>query len=305
MKVKLAEIKAATKRVRKDIDAQGIEDLAESILEQGIICPPKVRKNGDGYVTVYGHRRIAAARMAGLTEIEVFVEDVDDTNLMLQAGMENLSKEDMSAYDKGAWAAAMAAETGWSIRELSRQSGIHTRSLQRWIDYHDEVNDGVAVPTTNGSERVRQTVMISKELDDIKDKKAVAKKVGEEDLTWKQARTVAKEYKRVKREYGSKQAASVLKTPFSKSGLDPAAEFLRTAKKPKVTEVEGDILFQWVRDERVALAEEGLKAVSACVAAINASEKDRGAGKMVLKNLQGRTQNVLNQMNEVLDGYDD
>ena len=63
------------------------------------------------------------------------------------------------------------------------------------------------------------------------------------------------------------------------------------------------VLFQWIRDIRVVEAEEGLKAVSAVVSAINMTEEDQGGGKMVLKNLQGRTQNVLNQLNEVLDEY--
>ena len=149
MKIKLSEIKAATKRVRKDIDAQGIEDLATSIMERGIICPPKVRKNGDGYTTVYGHRRIAAARMAGLEEIEVIVENVDDMNLMLQAGMENLSKEDMSAEDKGEWAEYIKNETRWSLQEIARQTGISYGSVRQWYSYYQEIVSGTAVVVDN------------------------------------------------------------------------------------------------------------------------------------------------------------
>ena len=301
MKVKLSEIKAATKRVRKDIDAQGIEDLATSIMERGIICPPKVRKNGDGYTTVYGHRRIAAARMAGLEDIEAIVENVDDMNLMLQAGMENLSKEDMSAYDKGEWVVWIHTETGWGIHEIARQTGIPFKSLYEWKGYYEAEQEGTAVESTNGSEKIRQTLEIAKELDNPKDKKAVAKKVGDENLTWRQARSVAAEYKRIQTDYGQKAADKVLATPYEKSGLQPHVPFRKP--QPKVTEIIGEILFQWVRDERVLLAEEGLRAISACVAAINTSTEDRGGGKMVLKNLLGRTQNMLNQMQEVLDGY--
>ena len=301
MKVKLTEIKAATKRVRKDIGAQGIEDLAESIQERGIICPPKVRKNGDGYTTVYGHRRIAAARMAGLEEIEAIVEDVDDMNLMLQAGMENLSKEDMNAYDKGEWVISIEKETGWSLNELSRQAGISVTNLWNWKEYHIAKNDGTAVKATNGSEKIAQTIEIARELEDPKDKKAVAKKVGDEDLTWRQARSVAAEYKRIKTEFGEKHANKALATPFSKSGLAP---YVPTYKPAPVVKPVGDILFQWVRDQRVIDAEIGLKAISACVSDINRSIEDRGGGKAVLKNLIGRTEIVLNQMHEVLDAYD-
>jgi len=300
MKVKLTEIKAATKRVRKDIGAQGIEDLAESIQERGIICPPKVRKNGDGYTTVYGHRRIAAARMAGLEEIEVFVEDVDDMNLMLQAGMENLSKEDMNAEDKGEWVFQIGNETGWTLMEIARQTGIPKSNIYAWATYYKEKQAGTAVESTNGSEKIAQTIEIAKELDDPKDKKAVAKKVGDEDLTWRQARSVAAEYKRIKTEFGEKHANKALATPFSKSGLAP---YVPTYKPTPVVKPVGDILFQWVRDRRVIDAEIGLKAISACVSDINRSTEDRGGGKAVLKNLIGRTEKVLNQMHEVLDGY--
>jgi len=306
MKVKLKDIKPSTPRVRKEIDAQGIEDLAESITEMGIICPPKVRKNGDGYITVYGHRRIAAARMAGLEEIDAIVEDVDDMNLMLQAGMENLSKEDMSAEDKGEWVSRIRDETGWTIAEIGRQTAIPWTTLNEWSQYYEEKMLGTAVPNTNGSERVRQTIEIAKELEDPKDKKKVAKKVAEEDLTWRQARTVAREYKRVKEGYGEKQAAEVLKTPYAKSGLDPAAEWLQKnrKKKPVAVEKKGEIVFQWVRDPRVVEAEECLRTISATVSDIALSDQDKGGGKAVLENLAGRTQNILNQINEVLDGYD-
>jgi len=249
MKIKLSEIKAATPRVRKEIDAQGIEDLAASIQERGIICPPKVRKNGEGYTTVYGHRRIAAARMAGLTEIEVVVEDVDDMNLMLQAGMENLSKEDMSAEDKGEWVFRILKETGWNVHELSKQSAISYGNLYEWQRYYEAKKEGTAVPDTNGSQRVRQTIEIGRELEDPKDKKKVAKKVAEEDLTWKQARAVAHEYKRAKEFGGQRQADVVLKTPVVK--IDPASEFFRTAKKKKAataTKIEVIVLLDQMNE---------------------------------------------------------
>ena len=100
MKIKLSEIQPATPRVRKELNLDALDELAESIKETGgVIVPVKLRKNGDGYTTVYGHRRIEAARIAGFKEIEAFIEDVDDSEVLTQALIENVVREDMKSVD--------------------------------------------------------------------------------------------------------------------------------------------------------------------------------------------------------------
>lgn len=63
---------------RKTFDAKKLEDLAQTIRRVGLLQPPLVKPLPDGtYQLVVGHRRTAAARLAGLAEIDVLVAEMD------------------------------------------------------------------------------------------------------------------------------------------------------------------------------------------------------------------------------------
>ena len=299
MKIKLSEIKAATPRVRKELNLDKLDELAESIKETGgVIVPIKVRKNGKGYTTVYGHRRIEACRMAGLTEIEAFIEDMDDSVLLTQALIENVVREDMQPVDVAKALQQIKLENDWTNEQVGSRFGMSKNTvgdyLQLLIPEIRKVVRSSVLPYRHVREALAGT-------DTKEDAVKVLEKAAGEGLSQRQTRTVAEEYKRIKTGYGKKAAKKVLSTPYEKSGLQP----FTPTRKPKPTVAEPkEILFQWIRDYRVVEAEDGLKAVSSCVSDIARSEEDSGGGKAVLKNLIGRTEIVLTQMNEVLDGYD-
>lgn len=302
MIVKLSDIKSATPRVRKELNLDKLDELAESIKETGgVIVPVKLRKNGEKYTTVYGHRRIEATRMAGLDEIEAFIADVDDAELLTQALIENVVREDMAALDIGKAFDQIAVETGWTNIEIGQKFGMTGATVGEYRhltkpQFREVIESQPGLTQKHVTEAKAGT-------DDDTDAVKVLEKAASEGLSKRQTRTVAEEYKRIKTGYGKKAAKKVLDTPFSESGLRPYVPTRKPTPKVKVTEKTSTILFQWVRDQRVIEAENGLKAVSTCVSAINMSKEDRGGGKLVLKNLMERTEIVLNQMHEVLDGY--
>ena len=80
---------------------EGLEALAESIREKGVLQPLLVRPLGDGrYAIVAGERRYRAARMAGLAEVPVRVLDVGEREARLLALLENLQREDLNPYEE-------------------------------------------------------------------------------------------------------------------------------------------------------------------------------------------------------------
>ena len=80
---------------------EGLEVLAESIREQGVLQPLLVRPLGNGrYAIVAGERRYRAARMAGLAEVPVRVLDVGEREARLLALLENLQREDLNPYEE-------------------------------------------------------------------------------------------------------------------------------------------------------------------------------------------------------------
>ena len=80
---------------------EGLEVLAESIREQGVLQPLLVRPLGNGrYAIVAGERRYRAAKMAGLAEVPVRVLDLSEKEARLLALLENLQREDLNPYEE-------------------------------------------------------------------------------------------------------------------------------------------------------------------------------------------------------------
>ena len=87
---------------RQVFTEEAITELAESIKAQGLIQPIAVRplKGSGMYEIIAGERRYRASKLAGLTEIPVYVHDVDDKAALAMALVENLQREDLNALEE-------------------------------------------------------------------------------------------------------------------------------------------------------------------------------------------------------------
>ena len=123
MKISIKSIKGATNPIRTSEDKEKMGELVQSIAEQGLIVPIKVRPLGDEYEVVYGHRRLHACKELGLAEIECIVEGVDDHNHLIQALTENVVREDMSEPDIARSIKAMKGDYGITNEEVAKMLG--------------------------------------------------------------------------------------------------------------------------------------------------------------------------------------
>ncbi|MFC4453681.1 ParB/RepB/Spo0J family partition protein [Deinococcus sonorensis] len=99
---------------RRRFDEAGLQQLAASIKERGILQPLLVRPRGDGYEIVAGERRWRAAQLAGLSEVPVTVQQLDDSAALELALMENLQREDLSTIDQ-VDATLLLIATRWDV----------------------------------------------------------------------------------------------------------------------------------------------------------------------------------------------
>lgn len=84
---------------RTEFNDDTIEELCQSIISQGVVSPISVRKHPidkDKYVINHGHRRVRAAKKAGLTKIPAFLDDNINT---IGKFLENIQREDLSPMD--------------------------------------------------------------------------------------------------------------------------------------------------------------------------------------------------------------
>lgn len=99
-KLKITEIEPNKKQPRKTFPEEGLNALAESILEHGIIQPLTVRPYGDVYQIVAGERRWRAAKIAGLKEVPVRIMELSDEQTAQIALIENLQREDLNPIEE-------------------------------------------------------------------------------------------------------------------------------------------------------------------------------------------------------------
>lgn len=98
--IELDKITANPNQPRKDFDEAGLQELADSIAEIGIIQPITLRKiNDDAYQLIAGERRWRASRMAGLRTIPAYIRTADDENVMEMALIENIQRQDLNSVE--------------------------------------------------------------------------------------------------------------------------------------------------------------------------------------------------------------
>lgn len=99
--IAIENIKANIHQPRKQFDEAGLQELAASIKNQGIVQPLIVRKvDGNMYEIVAGERRYRAGKMAGLMKLPVIVREYSDIEAMTIALIENLQREDLNSIDE-------------------------------------------------------------------------------------------------------------------------------------------------------------------------------------------------------------
>jgi ParB family chromosome partitioning protein len=94
------EIIANQYQPRRDFQDQPLEELAQSIRENGIIQPLVVRKTAQGYQLIAGERRLRAAKLAGLKQVPVVIRRSTDREALELALIENIQRENLNCIDE-------------------------------------------------------------------------------------------------------------------------------------------------------------------------------------------------------------
>ncbi len=108
---------------RKYFDSIGLEELAASIEEFGVIQPITVRKVFDGYEIVAGERRFRAVENLGMDTIPAIVINADEEKSALIALLENLQREDLCFFEIAEGYRKLINEQGMTQEELARKIG--------------------------------------------------------------------------------------------------------------------------------------------------------------------------------------
>ena len=98
--IALDQIEANPNQPRRDFDPTTLQELANSILEMGIVQPITLRQMSENrYQIIAGERRWRASQMAGLTTIPAYIRTINDESVMELALVENIQREDLNAIE--------------------------------------------------------------------------------------------------------------------------------------------------------------------------------------------------------------
>jgi len=155
---------------RKDIDQDSLQELADSIVAQGVMQPIVVRPISDRkYEIIAGERRWRATQLAGLDTIPTVVRDVSDEAAIAMALIENIQREDLNPIEEAASLQRLQREFELTQEEVARAVGksrstvtnlLRLMTLQdevrRMVEHGDlEMGHARALMAIEGAEQVR------------------------------------------------------------------------------------------------------------------------------------------------------
>ncbi|MGD8812997.1 MAG: ParB/RepB/Spo0J family partition protein [Anaerolineales bacterium] len=110
---------------RVNMDPEALKELADSILEHGVIQPLVVSRDESmqGYVLIAGDRRLQAARLAGLESVPVLVRQTNDQQRLEIALVENLQRIDLNPLESAQGYLMLSEDFDLSHEEIAKRVG--------------------------------------------------------------------------------------------------------------------------------------------------------------------------------------
>ena len=120
----LAALQPGKYQPRQKMEAGALQELAESIREQGVMQPLLVRLVAPGkYEIIAGERRFRAAILAGLSEVPVLVSGANDQAAAAMALIENMQREDLNPLEESQGLARLIEEFGFTHEQAAKAVG--------------------------------------------------------------------------------------------------------------------------------------------------------------------------------------
>ena len=133
VELKISDIEPMEGQPRKIFDKEKLQELSDSIKEQGVIQPILVVKSKNGYMIVAGERRWRAAKLAGLKTIPAIVKDYSDTKKKQVALIENIQREDLNVIEVARAIKELMEEDGYTTTEVAKLTGKNISTVSNTV----------------------------------------------------------------------------------------------------------------------------------------------------------------------------
>jgi len=220
-KVSITDITRNRFQPRKNFSKENLQELTDSIKEQGVIQPIVVRpdKSNDGkYEIIAGERRWLASQQAGLHEVPVVVLNVDDVKSLEFAIVENVQRQDLNAIEEARGYQRLVDEFNYNQEKISKfigKSRSYIANSLRLLSLSDDILSMV--------EDGRLSAGHARSLIGIQNSTFIAKRIIEKKLSVRQAEALTRQFRNKKIQLVHKKDPNILslqKTLEEKTGLN-------------------------------------------------------------------------------------
>jgi ParB family chromosome partitioning protein len=122
-RVPLTRVRPSPLQPRKEFAPEALQELADSIREQGIVQPLIVRERGGFFELIAGERRWRASQLLNLPEVPVIVREADDRSVLELALIENLQRENLNALEEALGYAKLGEEFQLTQEQIAVKVG--------------------------------------------------------------------------------------------------------------------------------------------------------------------------------------
>ena len=194
--IRISDIQKNPYQPRKEFSKEKIEELAQSIKENGLIQPIIVRQSPViGYEILAGERRYRASIEAGLSEVPVIIKKLSDQDMMVHSIIENLQREDLNPIEE-AKAYQSLIDKGYTHADIAEKMGKsrpYITNLVRLLTLPDFILKEVE---TGKLSQAHARLLIQLPL---KEQKNLLNRIQKEDLSVRQVEYLLKEEKNKKK----------------------------------------------------------------------------------------------------------
>lgn len=144
--VGVGKIKPNPYQPRKTFDQKALEELSESIKENGLFQPILLRETLVGYEIISGERRYRASKLAGLKTIPAIIYDYTDQQMMEVALVENIQREDLSIVEEARSYQSLIDNLGYTQEQLANKVGksrSHVANIIRLLKLDEDILESV------------------------------------------------------------------------------------------------------------------------------------------------------------------
>tara|TARA_B100001057_G_scaffold133623_1_gene133000 strand:+ start:191 stop:1024 length:834 start_codon:yes stop_codon:yes gene_type:complete len=238
-KINISQIIPNSSQPRKKFKESELNELAISIKKQGLIQPIIVRSlNNNQFQIIAGERRWRASQLVGLHEVDCVVKELEETNVLEAALIENIQREDLNVIEE-----ANAYKNLIKIKKISNEnlasivgkSASHISNMLRLLELEDTIQDMViSGDLTMGHARA---------LIGVPDAYEKAKEIVKKNLSVRQTERITAQFKKTKKTKNLKDSniLDLEKELSNKIGLKTSIQFNENGSSGSLTLYYSDL----------------------------------------------------------------